>query len=62
MPPLSSGDERPRTPWSNYISGLALEPLGILPEELLELARKRTDWASQKKLLPLPLGKAEEDE
>ena len=46
---------RPRTRWRDYISRLAWERLGILPEELVEAAEGREVWTSQLKLmLPRP--------
>ena len=44
--------DRPRTRWRDYISQLAWERLGVLLEELVELAGKREVWASLHKLLP----------
>lgn len=38
----------------DYISDLAWENLGILPEELVKVAGERTVWASLLKLLPDP--------
>ncbi|XP_051789808.1 uncharacterized protein LOC127529636 [Erpetoichthys calabaricus] len=43
---------RPRTHWRDYVSRLAWERLGILPEELEEVAGEREVWASLLKLLP----------
>ena len=43
---------RPRTRWRDYISRLAWERLGVLPEELVEVAEGREVWASLLKLLP----------
>ena len=43
---------RPRTRWRDYVSRLAWERLGILPEELDKVAREREVWASLLKLLP----------
>ena len=43
---------RPRTRWRDYISQLAWERLGVLPEELVEAAEGREVWASLLKLLP----------
>lgn len=44
---------RPRTRWSGYISRLACEHLGILPEELVGVAKEKVIWPSLLKLLPL---------
>uniref|UniRef100_A0A3B4U754 Uncharacterized protein n=1 Tax=Seriola dumerili TaxID=41447 RepID=A0A3B4U754_SERDU len=46
---------RPRTRWRDYISQLALESLGILPEELVEVAGERAVWTSLPRLLPRDL-------
>lgn len=35
-----------------HVSQLALEPLGITPEELAEVAGERDAWVSLLKLLP----------
>ncbi|KAK3522059.1 hypothetical protein QTP70_022619, partial [Hemibagrus guttatus] len=43
---------RPRTRWRDYVSRLAWERLGILPEELEEVSREREVWASLLRLLP----------
>ena len=43
---------RPRTRWRDYVSQLAWERLGILPEELVEVAGERRVWASLLRLLP----------
>uniref|UniRef100_A0A8C6NQZ4 Reverse transcriptase domain-containing protein n=1 Tax=Nothobranchius furzeri TaxID=105023 RepID=A0A8C6NQZ4_NOTFU len=43
---------RPRTRWRDYVSHLARERLGILPEELAQVAGEREVWASR--LRPLP--------
>uniref|UniRef100_A0A8C4TFR3 G-protein coupled receptors family 1 profile domain-containing protein n=1 Tax=Erpetoichthys calabaricus TaxID=27687 RepID=A0A8C4TFR3_ERPCA len=43
---------RPRTRWRDYVSRLAWERLGILPEEIEEVAGEREVWASLLKLLP----------
>ncbi|TWW64247.1 hypothetical protein D4764_03G0012550 [Takifugu flavidus] len=40
------------TRWRDYISRLAWERLGVLPEELMEVAGERAVWASLLKLLP----------
>nr|XP_054604743.1 uncharacterized protein LOC129165490 [Nothobranchius furzeri]XP_054604744.1 uncharacterized protein LOC129165490 [Nothobranchius furzeri]XP_054604745.1 uncharacterized protein LOC129165491 [Nothobranchius furzeri] len=37
---------RPRTRWRGYISNLVRERLGVLPEELVEVAGERTVWSS----------------
>ena len=37
---------RPRTRWSDYVTWLARERLGILPEELEEVSGVREVWAS----------------
>lgn len=39
---------------SDYISDLAWENLGILPEELVKVASERTVWATLLKLPPDP--------
>ena len=46
---------RRRTHWSDCVSGLAWERLGILPEELHEVAGEREVWAFLFRLLLLPL-------
>uniref|UniRef100_A0A672GTN4 Reverse transcriptase domain-containing protein n=4 Tax=Salarias fasciatus TaxID=181472 RepID=A0A672GTN4_SALFA len=43
---------RPRTRWRDYVSRLAWERLGILPEELEEVSGDREVWASLLRLLP----------
>ena len=43
---------RPRTRWRDYVSWLALERLGVPPEELEEVAGDRDVWVSLPKLLP----------
>uniref|UniRef100_A0A8C6KH39 Reverse transcriptase domain-containing protein n=1 Tax=Nothobranchius furzeri TaxID=105023 RepID=A0A8C6KH39_NOTFU len=46
---------RPRTRWRGYISNLVQERLGVLPEELVEVAGERTVWSSLVgMLLPRP--------
>lgn len=45
------GEAKPR--WRDYISYLAWEHLGILPMELVEVARERVVWASLLKMLCL---------
>lgn len=46
---VQPGDpNRPRTRWRDYISRLAWECLGILPEELVEVAGERVVWTSQR--------------
>ncbi|TWW73533.1 hypothetical protein D4764_15G0009270 [Takifugu flavidus] len=47
---------RPRTRWTDYISCLAWERLGVPPEELMEVAGERAVWASLLKILPLQPG------
>ena len=46
--------ERPRTRWRDYVSRLASEHLGILTEELDEVAGEKEVWASLLRLLPDP--------
>ncbi|KAK3524961.1 hypothetical protein QTP86_011742 [Hemibagrus guttatus] len=43
---------RPRTRWSDYVSRLAWERLGVPPEELEEVFGEREVWASLLRLLP----------
>ena len=43
---------RPRTCWRDDFSRLALECLGVPPEELEEVAGDRDVWVSLLKLLP----------
>ncbi|KAK3508670.1 hypothetical protein QTP70_003319 [Hemibagrus guttatus] len=43
---------RPRTRWRDYVSRLALERLGVPPEELEEVSGEREVWASLLRLLP----------
>ena len=46
---------RPRTRWSDYVTRLAWERLGILPEELEEVSGEREVWVSLlRQLLPWP--------
>ncbi|KAK3540973.1 hypothetical protein QTP86_007687 [Hemibagrus guttatus] len=42
---------RPRTRWSDYVSRLAWERLGVPPEELEEVSGEREVWASLLRLL-----------
>jgi len=53
VPGMSHWEEtrgRPRTLWRNYVSRLAWELLGVPPEEMEEVSRKREVWASQLRL------------
>ena len=43
---------RPRTRWSDYVTWLAWERLGILPEELEEVSGEREVWVSLLRQLP----------
>jgi len=43
---------RPRTRWRDYISQLAWERLGILQNELVNVAGERDVWVSLLGLLP----------
>ena len=43
---------RPRTRWSDYVTRLAWECLGVLPEELEEVSGEREVWVSLLRLLP----------
>ena len=43
---------RPKTRWKDYISRLAWERLGILPEGVEEVAQDKEIWRSQLELLP----------
>uniref|UniRef100_A0A8C6L319 Reverse transcriptase domain-containing protein n=1 Tax=Nothobranchius furzeri TaxID=105023 RepID=A0A8C6L319_NOTFU len=43
---------QPRTRWRGYISNLVWERLGVLPEELVEVAGERTVWSSLVGMLP----------
>ncbi len=43
---------RPRTRWSDYVSHLAWESLGIPQEELESVAGERDVWTSLLNLLP----------
>ncbi len=43
---------RPRTRWSDYVTRLAWERLGVLLEELEEVSGEREVWASLLRLLP----------
>ena len=43
---------RPRTRWSDYVTRLAWERLGILPEELEEVSGVREVWVSLLRQLP----------
>ena len=43
---------RPRTRWSDYVTQLAWERLGILLEELEEVSREREVWVSLLRQLP----------
>ena len=47
---------RPRTRWGGYVTQLAWERLGILPEELEEVSGKREVWVSLLRQLPLRPG------
>lgn len=43
---------RPRIRWTDYISWMAMEHLGIPPVELDEAAGEKEVWASTLRLLP----------
>ena len=43
---------RPRTRWSDYVTRLAWERLGILPEELEEVSGEGEVWVSLLRELP----------
>ena len=47
---------RPRTHWSDYVTRLAWERLGILPVELEEVSGEREAWVSLLRQLPLQPG------
>ena len=43
---------RPRTRWRDYIDSLALERLGILQEEVDDVAWERETWSSLVEMFP----------
>ena len=43
---------RPRTRWRDYMDSLALDRLGILQEEVDDVARERETWSSLVEMLP----------
>ena len=47
---------RPRARWKDYILTLARERLGILQDEVADVAREREVWSSLLELLPPPPG------
>ena len=49
---LDASRGRPRTRWRDYIDSLALDRLGILQEEVAEVARERETWSSLVEMLP----------